>query len=383
MEEKILKQQMDIVTAPLMMRKVLFILSMMLSFNVAHAQKDTFIPKEYRNAKFKSWKMCTKNDFLIEENQYYSFRIKKITLMRDGYLIRATTKAEGKKVSVLLVSPIEDAVPCSAEGDHLRIGKKQKLSLQRYNEMPGFHIGWTVGSVVDVMLGNHTVSINESGYYWYLFSSLDVNGLNVRDEMETDALTAMFCKDSLEIKKLLDSFIQHICFKQTMFERTDTVEMKNSLLRYGSLYWSRSLDVFSEGHYKKRSWYVDSVPPLLSWDTHPYNIDTSNVEIMLQKTLYDNCNLPIPDTLMNTDIKTDRMKLKYVNLEKNLYTVQVEWSIPSLYKTFILVVNVKKDEDKFVVCGLNKPYHGYAMSMKSNNKKMIQRGMNAKSMLMF
>ena len=67
-----------------------------------NAQGNSYISSKYRNAKIKKWEMYSKYDYLLEENKYYSFKITKITAMRDGYLIRATTKVNKKKIAVVL-----------------------------------------------------------------------------------------------------------------------------------------------------------------------------------------------------------------------------------------------------------------------------------------
>ncbi|MBR4270057.1 MAG: hypothetical protein IKQ31_00020 [Clostridia bacterium] len=318
----------------------------------------------------------------MEENKYYSFKITKIIAMRDGYLIRATTKVNKKKVSVVIVSPSESNKQCIKNLNALQLKKKYFLSLQRYFHVPACHIGMEVGYIVDILLGNHTISINESGCYWYIFTTMDLDGLTVRNAQETVSLSDMYNKDSVSIRTLVDSFVQHICFSKTMCEMTDTNRMKATFLRYGGKLWGRSPEELIEGHYNKRKWYIDSIPPTLNWTIHPYYIDTCNIEAMFQHTLDEYCCLPISDTMMNKDIKTDKIKLLYFDPIQNVYTVEIEWSFPSLDKTYILVVNVAKIKGEFKICGLNKPYCGYAMNCKHNGR-MIQRKMNETTIIIF
>lgn len=358
---------------------LLLYLSCVLYFSI-NAQDNSYIPSKYRNAKIKKWEMYSKSDYLLEENKYYSFKITKIIAMRDGYLIRATTKVNNKKVVVVIVSPSESDKHCLGHRDIIRLNKKYSLSLQRYFQVPACHIGMEGGDIVDIMLGNHTISVNESGYYWYIFTTMNLNGLTVRNEQETDSLLNMYSKDSVNVRTLVDSFVQHICFSKTMYETTDTNRMKATLLKYGKKSWGRSPIELVEGHYNRRKWYIDSIPPKLNWTAYPYHIDTCNVEMMFQHILDEYCSLPISDTMINEDLKTDKIKLLYVCPMQCLYTVQIEWSLPSLNKTFILVLNVQKFEDKLKICGLNKPYCGYAMNCM-NNSLMIQNKMKKKTLI--
>ena len=167
-----------------------------------------------------------------------------------------------------------------------------------------------------------------------------------------------------------------------MYEMTDTNRMKATLLRYGGKLWGRSPIELIEGHYNRRKWYIDSIPPRLNWTIHPYYIDTCNIEAMIQHTFDEYCCLPISDTVMNKDIQTDNIKLLYLDPTQNVYTVEIEWSFPSLDKTYILVVNVTKNKGRFEICGLNKPYCGYAMNFK-NNGRMIQRKMNETTIIVY
>lgn len=324
--------------------------------------------------------MYSKGDCLLEENKYYSFKITKITVMRDGYLIRATTKINNKKVAVVIVSPKESNKQCLENRNTLRLNKKYSLSLQRYFQVPAYHIGYEGGQIVDILLGDHTVSINESGFYWYIFTTMNLDGLTVRDEQFTDSLLNMYSKDTDNVRNLVDSFVQHICFKKTMYSRIDTARLRATFNRYGARSWRRSPDELVEGHYEKRKWYIDSVPPKLNWTIHPYYIDTCNVGMMFQYILDKCCDLPISDTLISEGMKTDKIRLLYVDPTQCLYTVEIEWLLPSLNKTFILVLNVRKIEDKLIICGLNKPYFKYAMHSK-NNSHYIQEAMKSKTLI--
>ena len=344
------------------------------------AQDYSHIPSKFRNAKVRKWEMYSKSDYLLEENKYYLFKITKIIVMRDGYLIRATTKINNKKVAVVIVSPKESNKHYLENRNALRLNKKYSLSLQRYFQVPSCHIGNEGGNIVDILLGDHTISINESGYYWYIFTTMNLDGLTVRDEQFTDSLLNMYSKDTNNIRILVDSFVQHICFNKTMYEMTDTIRMKASLIRYGEKLWKRSPIELLEGHYDKQNWHIDSVPPKINWTTHPYYIDTCNVGMMFQHILDEYCGLPISDTLINEDMKTDKIRLLYVDPTQYLYTVEIEWSLPSLNKTFILVLNVRKIEDKLIICGLDKPYCGYAMNCK-NNSLIIQDKMKNKTLI--
>ena len=96
-----------------------------------NAQNNSYISLKYRNAKIKKWEMYSKCDYLLEENKYYSFKITKIIAMRDGYLIRATTKVNKKKVSVVIVSPSESNKQCIKNLNALQLKKKIFLVLTK------------------------------------------------------------------------------------------------------------------------------------------------------------------------------------------------------------------------------------------------------------
>lgn len=132
--------------------------------------------------------------------------------------------------------------------------------MQRYFQVPACHIGMEGGYIVDIMLGNHTISLNESGYYWYIFTTMDLDGLTVRNEKVTDSLLNMYGKNSKIIRTLVDSFVQHVCFNKTMYEMTDTNKMKASLRRYGGDLWGRSPIELVDGHNNRRKWYINCWP---------------------------------------------------------------------------------------------------------------------------
>lgn len=332
-----------------------------------YGQDVAYIPKKYyKPVKKISWRPYSFRDSLLEENQSYVFTIKKIVPMKDGFLLRAKTVVDNQKIFAVIISPFNDYNNKSSSLRPLRVNKKYSLSIQRYYQVPVSRLCWNSVSVADILLGNKTISVYECGFHWYLFTSMNLCGLSIRENTEVDSFKDTYSQDSILIKKTLDSFIRYVCFQKTQFTMIDTTSTKHSFLKYGIPLFGRSPFELDSGHYNKRKWYIDSIPPLLDWTNHPYNLDTCNFKALFQYILEKECLLPVSDTLED-DIKSICYKLLYYEPMLKIFTIQLQWEIPALDKTYFLIVNVQKQDGQYKICGLNKPYHGYSMGLRHNN----------------
>lgn len=350
------------------MNRFAFILIGILVYSCSlYSQKLDFIPQKYFKPQKISWRPYSNRDSLLEENQYYTFTVKKIIPLREGYMLKTKTIVNNQKVSAVIITPFDDFNSISPGVCPLRVNKKYPISVQRYFLVPANHIGIEAVTVADILLGNKTISVNEGGFHWYLFSSMDLCGLSMWDKTEVEYFRYLYHQDSALIQETLDSFIKYVCFQKTPFNLIDTTGTKRTFLKYGRELCGRSPFELDERHHNKRKWYIDSIPPLRDWTTHPYQLDTSNFKTMLQYILKTGCLLPVGDTLKDDDIKGICYKLLYYEPEQRIFTIQVKWEILALDKTYILIVNVQKQDGQYKICGLSRPYFGYAMHWSNNN----------------
>lgn len=308
--------------------------------------------------------------FLVQENKDYIFKITKILNVRDGYLLWAKTKIQHHNVDVIIVSPQSDQnkdFKC-----RFRVGKKYKMTIQKYFFIPAKHIGVESGFTVDVLLGKRTISINQSGDYYYLFVSQNADGLFIRDNQQLDTIYGQFSVDSIMIKQTIDNFIAHICFNDDKYNIIDTFLLKNSLRRYGTSLWTRNpCDLCKKCGNK--NWSIDSVPSLANWEIEYQVSDTADYREMLKAVLRKHYKFPLDDSLRGKDILHQEYKLLYCSHE-NIYTIQVSWEIANVAdRRYVAIVNVQKIDGIYKVVGLNRSYEDYGNTWVNGNKKYLQQ----------
>lgn len=303
---------------------------------------------------------------LIEEEKYYNFRIKRISSLREGYVIRAITHIDRKKIDVVIVSPFSECRYCERT-KLLKEGKQYSLSLQRYFIVPAKHIGSESGPVADVLLGDKTVNINNSGFFYYIFSSYDLNDKYVCSKATTDSLRAIYYCDSMEIHQAIMKFVEFMCFEKHYDNLLDTLQMKKAFLRYGGN-WHRSFDD-QWWPYGDRNWWLDSVPKRLDWGKETLdnkNIDTTSFCQLFQQVSSWH-RLPLPDSLFERRIINVNHKFLYYT-NPGIYTMHVKWEIEGTDKIYAAIVNVQKFSDSFRITALNKPYNMYLQGFAKGNR---------------
>ncbi len=342
------------------------------SVNILAQNNVDSLPKEPLDSIWKYNSPVENNDlsFLLQEDSCYNFRIDDIVSLPGGYIILAYTKIDNFNIWAYIVS----SKKCSdIKSIHKKIkkGENYRLHLRRYFLLPAW-VGIESGKTVDVMLGNKTISINENGYYSYLFTSFDIEGLYQIKSQEVTVRKQKF-QEEVNLKNSILPFLEYISYgKQSnnVFDIVDTLQIKRSLNRYGHGFWGRSpADVY---HLEKRyKWSLDYPVKKHDWMDRD-SINPKKYEEVFWGMLKKKYCLPIDSQNINRDFLYSSIKLKLLYYSKpDIYTVQIIWKLPNIKKTFIAIINIQKEKDTYKITGFNRAYDGYRLYLKEGNERYV------------
>ena len=309
--------------------------------------------------------------FLLQEDSCYVFRIYHIISLPSGYLIQAHTMVDSFNVWAYIVTP-KTHPSSNLIQKKIKKGGSYKLHLRKYFLLPAW-VGIESGRTVDVMLGNKTLSINENGYYSYLFSSLDLEGLYQIKSQEVAFRERKFQKEEINLKNSISPFLEYISYGKptdNLFNTVDTLQIKRSLNRYGQYWWGRNPSDF--GHTKKRfKWSLDYPVKKHDWLERD-GVNSNEYEAVFWKMLKKDYCLPTDTQNLDRNFLYSSIKLKLLHYsEQFIYTVQVIWKLANVNKTYIAILDIQKEGNDYKIVGLNKAYGGYRLYMKEGNSLFV------------
>lgn len=279
--------------------------------------------------------------FLIEEGNYYDFKVYKISKRSNSYFINASTVIND---TIVLV----DIITFNRNWDNknknkIRPGKYYKIKLQRYFKNPLYN-GIEYKPIYNVMLGKEAIGVLSTGYIDYLFVSQNLSGLNYADSSQIINIE----KDKLKYEEKIHTFLFQVVKSITFAEDSsllinyiDSIQIKESLRTYpitvlGGFSPSEPISNYQPKKIPKEIWF---------------NIDTNSFNTWFWQVLKENYRLPQSNNknnFQNDDVETD-----ILYLQNDIFTVRVKWSIPSSNEVFNAVFIIKKESD-FKVIGFNR-----------------------------
>lgn len=306
--------------------------------------------------------------FLLHEDSCYNFYISDIIPLPDGYIILASTEVDGYCVYPYIVTPKKNP-DIKIRQKKIKKGNCYKLRLRKYFLLPA-SVGIESGRIIDVMMGNRTMSVNENGFYSYLFTSFDIEGLYQIKDQEVAIRKRKFQEEELNLKNSVLPFLEYISYRKyadNLFDIVDTLHVKNSLNRYGACCWGRNpSDDFS--HPEKYEWGLAYPPKKHNWEETD-GINPRKYEEIFWGMLKKEYRLPIDSQNMDEDFFYSSIKLKLLYYSQpEIYTVQVIWKIPNVKKTFVAIINIQKTKDRYKIIGFNKPYRRYNLYLEENER---------------
>lgn len=349
------------------------IFSLCLSVNVsAQNYVDTF-PKDPLDSiwDYRASIINTDLSFLIEEDSCYDFCVMKIYSLPSGYIILTKSQINNYNVWAYIVTP-KKCPDIKYIQKRIKRGENYKLHLRRYFLLPA-QAGIEYGITVDVMLGKKTIGINENGYYSYLFTSFDIEGLYQIKSKEILRRKLKFKEEESKIKNSIVPFLEHISYgiqSHNLYNIMDTLQIKRSLNRYGFGVWGRSpfdLD-YPEKKYK---WSLDYPVKKYDWRKRD-KINPKNFQEIFWTMLEKHYCLPIDYQVKDSNFLYSNIQLKLLYYSNpNIYTVQVIWKLPNVNKTFIAILNVQKKKNVYKIIGFNRAYDGYGLEIQEGNKRYV------------
>jgi hypothetical protein len=293
--------------------------------------------------------------FLIEENVYYDFLINNIIELEKGYWIEVNTKIDSFEVwAHIITDKINIHKKNEYMGEKIKTGKNYQFSLKRYFLYPQIS-GIGGGNILDVMLGNNTILIESSGAFTYLFTSLDIDGLYVKDSSFAKIKTGNFEKNKQKIMETVCPFVNLITYKKDtnyFANYWDTISLIHSLCQYGDYMFSR--------HPSELSVLPKPKIELFDWQDF-YEINPNQFNEIFWCMLKEDYKLPKDTSLYQSDIECDSIQTDLLYYSKDgIYTIRVRWKIPITEQPYIIVINVQEQEDSiFKVIGFNKDDFAY------------------------
>jgi hypothetical protein len=336
-----------------------------LEHNKDYFPKDTLEKKVFLAVKGLS--------FLIQDDVYYPFYIHKITAIKNGYVITATTKIDTFNVIVYIVTTKQSFL-CSDKRQKIKQGNTYSFSLNRYFLYPQQNT-FSQGYVLDIMLGNTILYINSWGLFSYVFTSLDFNGLNLQTEEETNLIRKNYIQKQEDIKNIILPFLNKISTKdkRNLGDYIDTICVKNSINHYGKYFFYKGdLDkkelskpasdkvlnkIYKRLAGKQQRWLQYPFIAKYDWKkSHNYKVNPNVFDELFWKMLKKDYNLPVEDTVSSQNVSVSDVEIKLLHYSNNIYTVRVRWSIPPIKQSYIAILNVKEYENGYKIIGFNKAY---------------------------
>lgn len=344
-----------------------------LSVNVSAQNYVDTLPKDPLDSIWERSAPVRNSDlsFLIEEDSCYDFCIREIFSLPSGYIILVKSQINNYNVWAYIVTP---KICPDIKYIQKRIKRREnyKLHLRRYFLLPA-RAGIEYGKTVDVMLGKKTISINENGYYSYLFTSFDIEGLNQIKSKEILRRKLKFKQEEYKIKNSIVPFLEYISYgiqSNNLFNTMDTLQIKRSLNRYGFGVWGRNPSDFDYPE-KKYKWSLDYPVEKYDWMKRDKINPEKFQEIFwtMLKTYY--C-LPIDNQIKDSNFLYSSIQLKLLYFSNpNIYTVQVIWKLPDVNKTFIAILNIQKKKNVYKIIGFNRAYAGYGLDIQEGNERYV------------
>lgn len=311
------------------------------------------------------------NDFLILEDSCYDFHVHRIISLPAGHLIIASTYINNHNVKAHIVTSKKRFLS-KANKKKVAKGKTYKLRLRRYHLIPAW-VGIESGSTVDVMLGEKTISINQNGWFSYLFTSFCLDGLYQDSEEKANLKIQKYLDEENNIKRNVYTFLNYISFglqPTNLYDILDTSKIKNSFKNYGHCCWGRKpADLYNVD--KRYKWKLDYPVEKLDWK-HSLDLDPNCFMDVFWGMLKKSYHLPVRCQFDSCAIISEGINLKLLNCsEPDVYTVQVIWKILNINKTYIAILNIQKAEGKYKIIGFNRVYNGYRQYMTEGNEKFV------------
>lgn len=275
--------------------------------------------------------------FMIKEDSAYAFYVNQVIRLKKGYLLELFT--------IVRYPLITDAYVVTNSrryfGKPIRAGKCYSMKLKYYTEEPSLP-SEKVNGVKDVLLGDRIISVEESGCFTYLFTSLYLNG--VRSKRKTDKSIQEYDRNKAAIDTFLKDYLAFVSYDPSnkgLAEMTDSVSATRVLSDY-SAGWNKK-DVNSNAYpskeVEKYQW-----PQLF--------INMRCFSDMFLYMLNKEYALPVDSTVVVADtISLLSSKLLYCD-NKN-YTIGVKWEIPG-QNHYAAILSLRKKKDSYIVSGFNR-----------------------------
>lgn len=302
--------------------------------------------------------------YLIKDNSLYDFLVKDIISLKNAYVIELQTTIDATTVGCFVVSPKNN----NYKGVKIQKGQHYNMSLRRYNIIPA-RVSIESVTTVDFLFGNRLASVNEDGTFKYVFCSPTLIGDRIKNQYDIDRENHCFARDSLGIVDYMQSFISLISknFSQNqLYSIIDTVSMKKIFGQYSVYVQGRSPKELLCQHQHVYPWSIYHSPQKHYSKREIRNRSTYELFYEVISNEYR-----LPDETCSLDsIQLLDIDLLY-SCDTSSYTIRVIWENAILKKKYVAVCSLQKKDNYYVLTGFNKPYRGYRLYVRSENKDFV------------
>lgn len=284
-------------------------------------------------------------DFLVENDKYYDFRILNISENNGGYIVEADTYIDSFRVEVIILTSKKSYTTRSLK---IKQSQKYRLALKRYFEIPVF-AGVENTPINDVLLGTHIHSIVTIGNFNYLFTSLNLDGLEYIDSSKTIPLFQKYYDNKTDIQDVVYSFINQITYELkncNIIDYVDTFQLKRNLKHYSTDFYF-NLYVNEQNYY-----YSPKNIKKFPWKSYNVNPDVFNSVFWFMIKYY--YNLPLISESTKGKIESKDIKTELLYTSNDLYTIRVKWKIPEFKDDIVAILSLISKENSFKIVGFNK-----------------------------
>lgn len=347
-------------------RKIILLIILLMDITHSFSQVITTDPLDSIYPYFSVRGQADSASFMIKENHNYLFTIDNIYRIRNGYIIEAETKIDSIVVLCYIVSPKIN----SNHSAPMQIKQTYELQLNRYFFTPS-QVSTESVDVSDILLGNRTLSINKDGYYCYLFSCRNIIGSYIKDRQTVESEKNLFVNDSMQLTSTIKDFIAMVSSSYSqdeLYSMIDTLAVKKTISAYGIYIQGRSPSDFLLNYHKmkKKKWFFFNSPSYYYSKKELKRQSTYQIFSSMLKRDYD---LPLQDSVNNNKIFLIDIKLLYYL--NNVYTIQARWCNSEINKRYVIILNLKKQGNNFMIVGFNKSFDGYRNYVPNHNLEFV------------